>query len=342
MQPLTATSPRAGFLRSLAVAAAVSLGTAAHAQQEATLALPQQGLGYLNAFVAADAGLWRDLGLNVKIVYIPGTGAVSGVLSKSVDFANISAGSVARVASRGQNVEILGNMVGSLIIEIVLRKDVAEAAGLTPQSSFNDRVKALSGKTVSVSAVNTVIHNYLKVVAKKGGLDIDRDMQLAVSSNAGQNSIVSLETKRIHAMVQSPPWPQEAVSAGFAVPLIGPKDVTEFAPYGYTLLISRPDHCKTQRDICTKMAKGLALAAKYIHDNPAGTLEILKARFPAINEASLRASYDLLKPATLNPPVFEPAAMANAIKFEIESGTMQPGMVDVGAKIPFTNEFVKP
>lgn len=325
-------------VRCAAIIAATLLTGAAEAQST-KLALPQEGFGYLDTFIAKDAGIWRDLGLDVEIVYIRGTGGISGLLSGSVDFANISAGSVARVASRGQPLEVLANLVGSLIIEVVIRKDHADAAKLSPNAPLNERLALLRGKTIATAPVNTIIYNFLKVAAGKAGMNAETDMRLAVVEE-GQNAVVALERKQVDAMVQSPPWTQEGVSVG-GVRLIGPEDLPEFNPFGFTLLVGRPGFCAKNEMLCQKMVTGVVRAARFIHERPEETMKLLEKRFPALPEATLRASLKVITAATLNPPTFEPSAMQNAIRFEIKAGTTDASHSDVASKIPFTNKYLK-
>jgi ABC-type nitrate/sulfonate/bicarbonate transport system substrate-binding protein len=131
----------ASALSRLAVLAAVLLPAApAHAQpgggaENVVLAVPNVALTFAPGYLAEDLGLFAKHGLNLKSVVITGIGSANAVISGSADFAQISGATLTRAAARGQR--LLG-IVGTLnrpVIQIVLRKEIAAAAGFDPKGA---------------------------------------------------------------------------------------------------------------------------------------------------------------------------------------------------------------
>src|SRR5256885_3903220 len=94
------------FLRSgvvLAMAAVCFCAAPLKAEEaklaDVVLANPANSLSFSAAYVAEDLGIFARHGLHVKIIELPGVGAINGVISGSVDFAQPSSLSLTRAAA---------------------------------------------------------------------------------------------------------------------------------------------------------------------------------------------------------------------------------------------------
>ena len=140
------------------IAIALTVSHAAQAQpggaaENVVMAVPNVALTFAPGYLAEDWGLFGKHGLAGKSVVIAGIGSANAVISGSADFAEISGATLTRAAARGQR--MLG-IVGSLnrpVIQIVLRKEVAEAAGFDPKAALDRRVQILRGRTIAVDSI---------------------------------------------------------------------------------------------------------------------------------------------------------------------------------------------
>ncbi len=138
-----------------AVAAAVGLfPIGARAQEEiATIfAIPAQTLTFSAHFVAHDAGFFKKEGLKVTDKNLVGVNSPNAVLAGSADFTMGTGPIFLRAASQGQKFKAIVNLVGKPLVELVLRKDVAAAAGITAATPLRERAKALKGKTIAIDS----------------------------------------------------------------------------------------------------------------------------------------------------------------------------------------------
>ena len=88
----------------LLVAGAIGIGpTASHGQDiDVIIALPAQTLTFASAFIAEDAGLYKQEGLRVSHRFLVGVAAPNAVIAGSADF-TIGTGPVfLRAAAKGQ------------------------------------------------------------------------------------------------------------------------------------------------------------------------------------------------------------------------------------------------
>ncbi len=141
------------------VAAAVSLfPIGARAQEEiATIfAIPTQTLTFSAQFVAHDTGFFKKDGLKVTDKNL--VGSPNAVLAGSADFTMGTGPIFLRAASQGQKFKAIVNLVDEPLVELVLRKDVAAAAGITAPTPLRERAKALKGRTIAIDGVGSIVH----------------------------------------------------------------------------------------------------------------------------------------------------------------------------------------
>jgi ABC-type nitrate/sulfonate/bicarbonate transport system substrate-binding protein len=285
---------RTGVALAAAVAAVLGFAPPAGAQQkeETSLALPALTAFFASTYIAADAGLWDKHGLDVKLTQITGIGAMNAVLSSSVDFSNSSGPSIIRSNIRGQKLVAIGSTLDALPFELVVRKDVAEAAGITMQSPMEKRAEALKGKKVSVDSPNTIVHGYLRYFARKGGVNPERDY--TVASMQPEVALAGLKGKEIEGAILSTPFSASAERQGTGVIVASSLkgDFKEMLPFTFNIIPARPEFCAQKPSVCQKLMDGYLDALNFIQDKPKESLEILQKRMGGINADDLKSAFD--------------------------------------------------
>ena len=84
-----------------------------------------------------------------------------------------------RAAASGQRLLAIANLIDRPLVELVLRKDVADAAGITEKTPLAERAKALKGKTIGIQGVGSIVHAWERLVVNRGGLDVEKDVRIA-------------------------------------------------------------------------------------------------------------------------------------------------------------------
>src|SRR5215470_17802973 len=252
-----------------AVGLVVGLGpTTGNAQEiDILMALPAATLTFSSAFIAEDAGFYKKEGLKVTNRTIVGVGSVNAVIAGSADF-TIGTGPVfLRAAAQGQRLFALANLVDKPLVELVLRKDVADAAGITDATPLKARAQALKGKTIGIQGVGSIVHAWQRLVTARGGLDIEKDVRIAPMDPPGM--LAALDSKQIDGYATSMPFTTEAVVRDKAVMLASAvRDAPDLLPFAYALVYTRPDMCTKQREKCARLARAFIAANRFIHDKP--------------------------------------------------------------------------
>jgi NitT/TauT family transport system substrate-binding protein len=281
-----------------AVAIAVGLGPTGAAGQEMDIlmALPAATLTFSAPFIAEDAGFYKKEGLKVSHRTIVGVGSVNAVIAGSADF-TIGTGPVfLRAAASGQRLYAIANLIDKPLVELVLRKDVADAASINDGTPLAARAKAMRGKTIAIQGVGSIVHAWQRLIANRGGLDIEKDVRIAPMDPSAM--LAALQTKAVDGYATSLPFTTEAVVKGSAVMLASAvSDAPDLLPFAYGLVYTRPDTCVKQREKCVRVARALAGATAFINAQPAAALDLLKKRFDKMDAAVLAAAWQVVSAA---------------------------------------------
>ena len=119
---------------------------------EATMAIPVTSLGFMMEFVAEDMHFYEKHGVAMKTTQINGLGSINALIAGSVDFAQPSGVSLTRAASKGQNLLAIVQLTDRIVVQVVLRKELAEAAGFDPKAPLAKRAAILKGRTMAVES----------------------------------------------------------------------------------------------------------------------------------------------------------------------------------------------
>jgi ABC-type nitrate/sulfonate/bicarbonate transport system substrate-binding protein len=326
----------------LLAVAAFALATPAVAQQEeVTLALPAQSMVFSPLYIADVEGLWTKHGLKVRPVDITGIGSFNAMISRSVEFTSSSGPTIIRAFTRGQKSIGIGSTLDGLPIELVMRKDVAQAAGVTADSPVEKRAAALKDKTIGLAAPNTIVHAYVRYFAKKGGINPERDIKIATM--VAEANLAGLRANAIDGFMQGPPWPSLAMAQGNAMVLSSPMrgDLMELRPHTFNLIITRPGYCDEKPANCTKMMAGVHDAMVMMHDDPKRAVAALAKRFPAENMAAFEDSYKGVLALTPRSTLVKEQGMKNSQDLMVVGGMLKEDEKLASFTELYTNKFAK-
>jgi ABC-type nitrate/sulfonate/bicarbonate transport system substrate-binding protein len=326
----------------MVLAAGVAAVPAAAQQklEDVTMAVPTFSLSFSLGYLAEDIGFFTKHGLRVKSVEIVGLGAINSVISGSSDFAEPSSGSLTRAAAKGQRLVAIAELLNRPIVQVVLRKDIAEEANFDPKAPLAQRALALKGRTIGVDSINSVIHAYVRLMAKRAGYDPE---SIRVAPMQPASLLAALQTKAIDGFAMSPPWPLKPVLDGTAVMIAsGPDgDPADMVPFSNTVLVTRPETCEKRKSVCEGMGHAFADAAAFMHEHPDEALTALKKRFPTVDDALLKASFDVIRKITPNPPAVSRAGLENTELYNIDAGLLKPEEKLKSYEGLYTDAYVK-
>ncbi len=334
------------FVTAFGLATGLSTGlgigpTPGNAQEiEVIMALPASTLTFSAAFLAEDAGFYKKEGLKVTNRTIVGVGAPNAVLAGSADFTMGTGPVFLRAAAQGQRFLAIVNLIDKPLVELVLRKDVAETAKITDKMSLAERAKTLKGKTIGIQGVGSIVHAWERLVVARGGLDVEQDVRIAPMDPPAM--LPALENKAIDGYATSLPFTTQAVMKGSAVMLAtAVTDAPDLVPFAYGLIYSRPELCREQREKCARMARAMKGAAQFIQEKPNEALELLKKRFSTMDPQLLAAAWKVVASAHAKDIRVTVPGLENSQKVSLEAKLLEPKDALKSFDGLYTDEFLR-
>ena len=308
--------------------------------EEGVMAVPVVGLAFSLGYIADDLHLWEKHGVKIKTVEISGIGAMNSVISGSTDFTQSSGSAITRAAARGQRLIAIVATIDKPSVQVVLRKDLAAAAGFDPKAPLEQRALALRGRTIAVDAINSIIHAYVRFIAKRAGFDPE-DIRIAVMQPP--NMLAAFQAKQIDGFAMAPPWVQKPLIDGDASLIVsGPDgDPADLSPFTNTAVAAKPETCVKRKALCAGVGKTFREAVGIMLDRPNEALAILQKRFPQLDERQLRAAFDDIRKITPRSLMVSKAGLENAERFNVEAGLLKPDEKLKSYDDLFTDEFVQ-
>ena len=196
---------RLGWMAAAAAAALFAVGARAQAPMDITMALPAATLTFSAPFLAEDAGFYKEEGLKVTHVMLVGVASINAVINGSADF-TIGTGPVfLRAAAKAQPLLAIANLMDKPMVELVLRKDVADVVKSDEKMTLAERGRLLKGKTIAIQGVGSIVHAWERFVAARGGLDPETDVRIAPMDPPAM--LPALRPRRSRAMSPRCPTP---------------------------------------------------------------------------------------------------------------------------------------
>jgi ABC-type nitrate/sulfonate/bicarbonate transport system substrate-binding protein len=330
-----------GAILPMGLAALIAAAAPAKAAMEKTsLAQTPAIMAFLSAYIAEDTGIWRDQGLEVKVINLGGIATVNAVIAGSADFALSSSAALTRAAAHGQRLLAIGSVNDQSGQMTVIRKDIAEAGHFDPKAPLAVRAKILKGHIVSGGNTGSVADVFLKSVAKVAGLG---PADFTNPPLTAPELIGAFERHAVDGFSYSLPYPLQVVTEGKAVIVANGSngELPQFLPLAAGLLLTRPSLCTEHRSLCEKMGHSFVLATKFLLEHKDESMAILKKRFPTVSDAVVKASYEAVARMTQSPPAITVKAFENGDRMNAEAGFLKPEDRVQSYDGLFTNEFLK-
>jgi NitT/TauT family transport system substrate-binding protein len=310
------------------IAAAIGLGSAAHAQspKQLRVTIPVIGMNFLPLFVAADKGMFAKEGFEVEIISTSGDGPdVDALIAGSVQFTISTPNRLLTSFEQGKPLLAIMNMANRNAIDCVISKDAAAKAGITENTPLEQKLKALKGLKLAGTRPGAFTYLVLVDYAKRAGLIPQQDVQI-LGVGGGPSMIAALENGAIDVACNTSPTTDLMVKRGkammFTYNSLG-KDPA-YEDFLFELLYVRPDYAKQNPEIVRSFCRALLAAIADIRDRPAtDQLPLLQKRFSGVEDEMLIQVLETLKPMFRRDGKVTPTSLDKAIKFMLDTGAIK-------------------
>jgi NitT/TauT family transport system substrate-binding protein len=295
--------------RTFSIAAASTLGTLAapaivRAQglTKVKITQPADSLSYMPIYIARGRDLFKEAGLDVQVVITRGDGPdVQALMAKEVEFVATPPHHLYTLALQNQKLLGVCGILGRCGINLVISKAAAKERGITENSSFDDKLKALKGLTIGASAPGSLTFNLAQYYIQRAGLNPQTDAKV-VASGTGAAAIAAMKNNIVNAYSFSSPLSDQLVHLGLADWLINNTRAQdpELKEFLHAVVYVRPDYLKENTDLVRRMIGAIVKAATWIRSSPeADVVKAARPFFASLDEQVFNSAVANVRQAVL-------------------------------------------
>jgi ABC-type nitrate/sulfonate/bicarbonate transport system substrate-binding protein len=198
------------------------------------------GSGSAPVWIAKEAGIFAEEGLDAELILIRGSGHVTkALLANEIQFANIAAPLVITANLEGGDLVYLTGGVNRLIQSIVTRPEIQTPA-------------ELRGRTFGMSHSGGVDNFLVNYLLKPHGLDIGTNIKSRIIENQ-PDAIAKMNNGEVDAALFSPPYSFEAIKHGHRI-LIDSGDLE--IDYQLGGIVARRSYVEQNPEIARRIVRG--------------------------------------------------------------------------------------
>jgi NitT/TauT family transport system substrate-binding protein len=159
-------------------------------------------MGNIILYVTKEAKLYEKYGLDAEVIPMNGSGISSkALISGGIDIAPIATPTVINANLAGADMQILAHTLPGVVHALMVKPEIK-------------RVEDLKGKKVAVSSLGSLTDFLVRYIAKKKGLNPDRDITL-IQTGGDADRIVALSSGVVEGAALSHPAYGRALKLGF-------------------------------------------------------------------------------------------------------------------------------
>lgn len=262
----------------VATSEASEAGGAASASCEGealTLTQSTSGFLYLPSYVAEGAGFYEDNGLDMEIVDLGGgSESIAAIVGGSADIALSAYSSLVNAREEGAPIITVGALMSQYASNLVMSGSAAEAAGITADSSVEEKIAALKGLTIGITSPGSGTDQLIRFMLTSEGLDPDNDATI-LPIGGGSEMLAAFKQGQIDAFALSSPTSNLAVAEDDGILLFNLSE-GEYPPLdGFLYIVSMVNESfATDRpEVITCFETAIQQALDLIQDDPDAAME---------------------------------------------------------------------
>jgi NitT/TauT family transport system substrate-binding protein len=245
-----------------------------------------------------EAKLYEKHGLDAEVITIMGSGIASkALISGNIHIVPIATPTVIAANLAGADMQILAHTMPGVVHALMTRPDIK-------------RVEELKGKKIGVSSLGSLTDFLVRTIAKKKGLNPDRDFTLISTGGSDTERVMALKAGAVEATSVSHPGYGLARKMGFNMLWDAAKEID----YPWMEITTRRATIKEDRDLVMRYVKAhLEGIALFKRDREFG-IKVIKKTLKVPDDELVAESYDIFSKMFL--PVPYPNVPGMKVSFE--------------------------
>ncbi len=248
--------------------------------------VPSVGMGNIIIFVTKEARLFEKYGLDAEVITVMGSGIGSkALISGNLDVIPIATPTVIAADLAGADMAILAHTMPAVVHALMVRPDIK-------------RPEDLKGKKIGVSSLGSLTDFLVRSIAKKKGLNPDRDITLITTGGSDTERVMALKAGAVDATAVSHPGYGMAQRMGFHMLWDSAKELD----YPWMEITSRRAAIKADRDVIMNYMKAhLEGIALFKRDRNFG-IKVIKKTLKMTDDELVNESYDIFSKMFIPAP----------------------------------------
>lgn len=313
---------------------------AAPAAEPVRIGQATTSLSFLPIWAARAMGSFAAQGLALTWAALPGGDptALAALDSGDIDLAAVGSDTVLNAVGKGQPFLMVASLMSRVTLDLVASRAFLDRTGVAASSPLPQRLVALKGAVIGVSAVGGTQDRAARWLTGRAGLDVRTGIQVAMVGGPPALQ-AALENGRIDAFVLSPPEAQVAEAGGYGAGLVSfGRDFPELADLPFLVLVARSPVDPAAADRITRSVRALRSASGAVQADPAKAAALIGQQFfPRLAPPLVAAAVEAMRPGLADGGRFGPPGIAALVRF---AGV--PASAGSGEGTLWTNRFNEP
>lgn len=331
------TGPALALAAALTLAAGATVGRADE-PVPVTIAQTSVALGFSPVAIAEDEGFFKKEGIaaDIQLVSAGDSQVIAALHSGGAEFGAVTLVPVVQAVARGEKLRLVSPFVREFVIQFVINPDSARKAGLSAAMPLPEKFRRIKGMTVGTLDVGGGLHLMFKALAKRYGLDSDRDFTVT-AINSFPTLLAAAKRGQIDVALTAIPYGELGVEEDGLVMLADfwHGAIPEYDGAHHQGLVVTSEYERSHPDVVRRMNLAMDDALAFIQEQPDRTVADLHKRYPRLPEALIR---DFL---VRDAASFAKRAIVSRHGFDIIRDFVAQNLVPQAAAVDYA-EFVLP
>lgn len=298
-------------------------------------------MGYLPRIVALEKGFFAKEGLEVEATNIPGgSKAAAALLGGSCDIVNLAYFHALKAARKGFDVVAFACPLNQWPLSYLMKPEMMKDKGITKASSVDEKIKAMKGLKIGCTSPGSGTALIPRAFLKNRGIDPDKDVQV-VPFGKWKAGVAAFENGKIDVFQWVSPIPEmlEQKGIGTIVFSMAKGEVPEFNGYAWDSFFTTRKFMDQHPDIVLAFTKAIIRAIDYIHNNKAGTMEVIAKTWKDATPELREEAYASIAKAVPGKPFLTKAGWDINMKLHFD-GASQDELKNMGFDKTADTRFV--
>lgn len=265
--------------------------------------VPSVGMGNIITYVTKEGKLFEKHGLDAEVITVLGSGIGSkALISGNLDIIPIATPTVIAANLAGADMAILAHTMPAVVHAMMVRPDIK-------------RPEDLKGKKIGVSSLGSLTDFLVRTIAKKKGLNPDRDFTLITIGGSETERVMALKAGVVEATAISHPGYGLARKMGFSMLWDSAKELD----YPWMEITTRRAAIKIDRELIMQYMKAHLEGIALFKTNRDFGVKVIKKTMKLTDDELVNESYDIFSKMFLPTPY--PNHPGMKISFEYVAST---------------------